>query len=46
MCDALSETPLVNYPSIFSPFQLAGDCRAPAGLLSATADGHAAGNAI
>jgi hypothetical protein len=39
MCDALSETPLVNYPSLFSPFQLAGDCRA-------TADGHAAGNAI
>jgi hypothetical protein len=23
-----------------------GDCRAPSGLLSATIDGHAAGNAI
>ena len=26
--------------------RLAGDCRAPRGLLAATADGHAAGNAL
>jgi 2,4-dienoyl-CoA reductase-like NADH-dependent reductase (Old Yellow Enzyme family) len=46
-------TPRVPDDSLAAPLRaagidvrLAGDCRAPRGLLAATADGHAAGNAV